>query len=116
MSTTQPRAWGAFSGQPYGSFASKTTTAAAVPVRGLPGWHYTPGLIPMDAPAWIVQELQSVSRSTYGAAPFLQLQVQSREPTKLNDGMVALADGTDWDPGSGAGVYARIGGAWVKLG
>ena len=30
-------------------------------------------------------------------------------------GMIVQADGTDWDPGSGAGTYIRSDSAWVKL-
>lgn len=37
------------------------------------------------------------------------------EPPKLRDGMFAVADGTTWNPGSGAGLYRRAAGAWVKL-
>lgn len=37
-------------------------------------------------------------------------------PGKPRDGDIVLADGTDWDPGSGAGFYGRYGSAWVKLG
>lgn len=37
------------------------------------------------------------------------------EPDKRTDGMVVYANGSDWDPGSGAGVYCREAGAWVKL-
>lgn len=28
-------------------------------------------------------------------------------PSKFRPGMVVLADGTDWDPGSGMGMYVR---------
>lgn len=117
MSTTQPRAWGPFSGQRYGSFASKTTTLAAVPVRALPSWYYTPGPIPMDAQPWILRELQAISQSTYGAAPFMQLQAQYAAPSKLHDGMVVRAK-SPWDPGSGDGVYYYDDdtAAWIKLG
>lgn len=38
-----------------------------------------------------------------------------RAPDKPRDGMVVYADGTDWNPGSGQGLYERRGGAWVKL-
>ncbi len=36
-------------------------------------------------------------------------------PTRPTEGQVIYADGTDWNPGSGAGLYERKGGAWVKL-
>lgn len=38
------------------------------------------------------------------------------EPGKPRDGMVVLADGTDWDPGAGAGYYGYHSAAWNKLG
>lgn len=45
----------------------------------------------------------------------LQLDVSYAAPRKIVDGQIVLADGTTWNPGGGAGVYARISGAWVKL-
>jgi hypothetical protein len=44
------------------------------------------------------------------------LQELHNEPPKPRTGMVVLADGTDWDPGSGAGVYCYYDGSWNKLG
>ena len=37
-------------------------------------------------------------------------------PEKLFEGLVAFADGTDWDPGSGIGLYQRRSAAWVLIG
>jgi hypothetical protein len=39
-----------------------------------------------------------------------------RPPNVAEDGMLAYANGTSWNPGGGAGFYGRVGGAWVKLG
>lgn len=36
-------------------------------------------------------------------------------PTKVKEGMLRLADGTDWNPGAGRGLYQYISGTWVKL-
>lgn len=36
-------------------------------------------------------------------------------PPKLFDGLIRYADGSDWDPGSGKGLYQYQGSAWVKL-
>lgn len=36
-------------------------------------------------------------------------------PEKPRDGLVVFADGTNWNPGAGAGLYERAGGAWSKL-
>lgn len=46
----------------------------------------------------------------------LQLPELSVEPKKPRVGMIVLADGTNWNPGAGAGFYGYYGGAWVKLG
>lgn len=36
-------------------------------------------------------------------------------PMKLIERMFAFADGTDWNPGSGQGLYQLVGGVWQKL-
>lgn len=36
-------------------------------------------------------------------------------PTKTDQGMLRYADGTNWDPGDGAGLYQFNGSAWVRL-
>jgi len=46
----------------------------------------------------------------------LQLTTLHTEPTRPRDGMIVLADGTSWNPGSGAGYYGYYGGSWAKLG
>lgn len=37
-------------------------------------------------------------------------------PTKPSTGMIVLADGTDWNPGSGRGFYGYDGASWRFLG
>lgn len=63
---------------------------------------------------WLYSELLRVSSEMY-KPDILQLEVLHIEPERPQDGMLAFADGTDWNPGSGAGTYERRGGAWVKL-
>lgn len=36
-------------------------------------------------------------------------------PARPQDGMLVYADGTSWNPGSGRGLYERVGGVWSKL-
>ena len=45
------------------------------------------------------------------------LEVTTVAPTKPRTGMLRIADGTSWNPGSGRGVYWYDGGVpgWVKL-
>lgn len=37
-------------------------------------------------------------------------------PQKPRNGLVVFADGTTWNPGAGAGIYAYYGGIWNHLG
>jgi len=37
------------------------------------------------------------------------------EPTKRRPGRLAYADGTDWDPGSGEGLYIYTSAGWSLL-
>lgn len=42
--------------------------------------------------------------------------VQVREePQAPRNGLIVIADGTTWDPGSGAGIYAYFNDAWNKM-
>ena len=36
-------------------------------------------------------------------------------PTRTEDGMIRYADGTNWNPGSGEGMYAYFNAQWNKL-
>jgi len=38
------------------------------------------------------------------------------EPVKVRDGLIVIADGVDWDPGSGVGIYYYYNGGWRFLG
>ncbi len=46
----------------------------------------------------------------------IHLKVLHADLDKPRNGMVILADGSDFNPGSGAGFYGRSAGAWVFLG
>ena len=43
------------------------------------------------------------------------LEILSVAPAKPRDGMLALADGTNWNPGAGKGMYVYLTGVWTKL-
>lgn len=60
-------------------------------------------------------ELDRVAQQFAQPADYLALTTLYAAPKRIFEGMVVKADGTTWNPGSGAGVYARVGGAWVKL-
>lgn len=63
----------------------------------------------------LMRELERIERA-FDVTDIMVLKEHHVEPAKLREGMVLLADGTDWDPGSGQGVYAYYAGAWNKLG
>lgn len=81
---------------------------------------YVPKLAPGgdsvdDLEKWATQEFQEIQKSL-SVQDFLVLKEYHEPPAKYKNGLVVLADGTDWDPGSGAGVYCYYGNAWNKLG
>lgn len=80
---------------------------------------YTPTNVPQTAselPTWLRQEVLNIARAMSEAPPFVRLAMQYKEPNKLADGMIVLADGTLWNPGSGGGFYGYRAGAWRFLG
>lgn len=46
---------------------------------------------------------------------FINVQPRTSAPSTPTNGDIVYANGTGWDPGSGAGGYIREEGAWVKL-
>jgi hypothetical protein len=77
---------------------------------------YAPGVLPADAPAWLARELRAISTAMAGSSPYVLLDTLYAAPKKIVDGMCVKADGTTWNPGSGAGVYVYRGAAWHFLG
>ena len=65
--------------------------------------------------AYLIDEFANISQALEGVESVLLTKLHV-EPEKPRDGMIILADGTDFDPGSGAGFYGRSAGAWVLLG
>lgn len=66
--------------------------------------------------AWLSKELRNIANAL--AAPEVEVMrfpPLAVEPSKRSEGMLAFANGTDWNPGSGAGLYEYRGGAWQKL-
>lgn len=79
---------------------------------------YTPGTPPEGTDEglakYLERELQAIARNLLETR-VLTLEEFNVEPEKPRNGMIVRADGTNWDPGGGAGIYARIGGAWVEM-
>lgn len=80
---------------------------------------YTPGNL--DASSLIALgitlriELEKLALQLSQPAAYMALDTLYAAPKRIFEGMVVKADGTTWNPGGGAGVYARVSGAWVKL-
>ena len=70
---------------------------------------------PKELSAWVHRELQKIS-AVFEAALVRQVEFLHVEPIRLRKGMIRGADGTDWNPGAGQGVYAYYNGTWNKLG
>lgn len=80
---------------------------------------YTPNLPPAsdnvaDLRDWLLRELQLIAESQLEQTA-VELRPIFAEPERPVEGMLVFADGTEWNPGSGAGTYEYRGGAWVKL-
>lgn len=66
--------------------------------------------------AYTSDELQSVAQAQSAGRDFLQLNVLTKAPTRLKNGMVVCADGVTWQPlSAGGGFFGYFNGAWVKL-
>lgn len=64
--------------------------------------------------AWALGELERLALEMSETIA-LELRPIGAAPVRPREGMIVSADGTNWDPGSGAGAYEYKGGAWVKL-
>jgi hypothetical protein len=82
---------------------------------------YKPATVPDDpanVPGFLRRELAQIQRSANSQESSFDFVVLHAEPAKTRAGMVVYADGTDWDPGSGEGIYRRnaLNAAWVFVG
>ena len=81
--------------------------------------RYTPGNVPIDAESlgdFLRLELNKISQAIDTSDQFLTIETLYTPPPKFRDGTIAKADGTTWNPGSGAGVYCFDGSVWKFLG
>ena len=81
---------------------------------------FSPPILTANDLPTLKQELQQVfatiAREQAQQSEYIALKPLYAEPSRSFDGMVILADGVVYDPGSGAGYYGRYGGAWHFLG
>lgn len=79
---------------------------------------YAPGNPPDDPaqlPRFLTAELEKIN-SALALLRQGNLEKTTVAPVKPREGMLRLADGTNWNPGSGAGVYCYYSGVWKFLG
>jgi len=81
--------------------------------------HYEPGAPPVneeDMGIYVVTELKRLASVVLNQAIF-RLERTHVAPDKPRGGDIRYADGSNWDPGSGEGVYffKESTTAWVKL-
>lgn len=78
---------------------------------------YTPRPVPANYDRqWVEQEIQNIRAALSAAVDGVIYNTLYAEPPRLYEGLTVKADGTVWDPGSGAGAYQYRGGAWRFLG
>ena len=79
---------------------------------------YTPNPVPStpeDLPKYIFEELLKL-QGALEETPVTFIEVKNVAPARIKQGDIVYGDGTNFDPGSGEGIYFRnAAGSWVKL-
>jgi hypothetical protein len=79
---------------------------------------YSPRPVPQNVneiPAYLSNELQTIADNENSVSKHLGIEISNRAPTKPYNGQIVYADGTNWNPGSGAGLYYFNGTNWVWM-
>ena len=81
-------------------------------------WSPNPAPVtPEELPDYLFNELNRLSDILFNIDTF-RLEETNVAPDKPRDGDIRYADGTNWNPGSGRGIYAYIDDgtpSWEKL-
>lgn len=75
-----------------------------------------PAGLPLEITAWLEHELTKIMQAGVAAQETIRLKELNASPARPRTGDTVLADGTNWNPGAGRGVYTYYAGAWNKLG
>lgn len=68
------------------------------------------------SPIFFVEELRRIEEAlAYLEVPSIRLIPHHVDPFRALEGEVRNADGSDWNPGGGAGLYQYLSGSWTKL-
>lgn len=73
--------------------------------------NFTPETTAEITLEWLMRQLYLLSEEELHDVPELHVA-----PTKVKVGMVRYADGANWDPGSGEGLYVYKSTGWTLLG
>jgi|TARA_Y100000310_G_scaffold68017_1_gene63363 hypothetical protein len=79
--------------------------------------RYEPGPLPEkneDLGVYVVTELTRLGNILLNQS-LMRLEQTNTAPDKPRDGDIRYGDGTNWDPGSGAGIYWYDGSSWTQL-
>ena len=78
---------------------------------------YIPNIPPVDGPlaTYIHEEFLRISEEIGLIREGRGLTPLGLAPKKPREGMIVVADGTNWNPGAGLGAYEFRSGGWVKL-
>ena len=78
---------------------------------------YVEGEVPTEYdPQFFVDEFHRIAAQLQALEiPTIILVPQNVAPTRLFEGLMVNADGTNWNPGHGGGLYAYEAGEWVPL-
>jgi hypothetical protein len=69
-----------------------------------------------DLTRYLQQELERLTDALESPFTHQLLEPLAVEPLRKRPGYVAYADGVNWDPGAGEGVYCFYAGSWNRLG
>ena len=84
-------------------------------VKSVNRWTPNPAPINNDQLSdYLFHELNRLSDIIFNL-DVMRLEQTNVAPNKPRDGDIRYADGTNWNPGSGTGIYAYVGGSWTKL-
>lgn len=93
------------------AYQAKSPPTSPQDIKGVVGWA-------QSLVSWLVDELRAVTNEFNSTRSSVVLKVLYAAPERIYPGMVVIADGVTWNPGSGVGMYYRNAAntAWVFVG
>jgi len=80
----------------------------------MPYYMVPPPKDPAQLEKYLLDELTRIQEILNGYQELLQLGKTNVAPSRPRNGHMYYADGVNWNPGSGEGVYAYYNGTWNK--